>query len=148
MIIRLVWVGKTKEPWAREAIGKYSKLIRPYAKIEVVEVKELKGRGPAERERTVESEGRRILEKAKSYVLLDVLGKAPGSVEFSDMLRARASMEFVIGGPWGVSDAVRGKADGILSLSNMTLTHDLARIVLMEQIYRGFTIITGKGYHH
>jgi len=147
MRIRLIWVGRTKEPWAREAIEKYSRLIRPYAQLEVVEIKEQKG-GPAERDRLVESEGRRILEKASDYVLLDELGKAPGSVDFSGMLRDRARTEFVIGGPWGVSDEIRARADGILSLSNMTLTHDLARVVLMEQIYRGFTIITGKGYHH
>jgi 23S rRNA (pseudouridine1915-N3)-methyltransferase len=145
MRIRLLWVGRTKEPWAREAIEKYVRLIRPYAEVEVIEVRQEKSRTAG---KAAEAEGRRILEKASSFVLLDERGPARSSMEFSDMLRDRARVELVIGGPWGVSDEVRERAEGIFSLSKMTLTHDMARIVLLEQIYRGFTIITGKGYHH
>lgn len=149
MRVRILWVGRTKEPWAREAIEKYSKLISPFADLEMVEIKEEKGkgaRGPVDR--VVAAEGKRILEKASSYMLLDELGHLPSSKEFSGMLKDRARLEFVLGGPWGVSDEVRAGAERTVSLSRMTFTHDMARIVLMEQIYRGFTIMTGKGYHH
>ena len=145
MRIRLIWVGRTKEKWAREAIEKYSVLIRPFAELETLEIKEDKG--PAAR--AVAAEGKRILKQASpSFVLVDERGKQAGSVEFSAMLRDKARLEFVLGGPWGVSDEVRGAAAATLSLSNMTLTHEMARILLMEQIYRGFTIITGRRYHH
>jgi len=149
MRLRLLWVGKTKEPWAREAVEKYSKLIRPFAELEIVEIKEERGRGPKEpKARAVEAEGGRILDKTASYVLLDERGSSQGSREFSELLKDRVRLDFVVGGPWGVSDEVRAGAERTVSLSKMTLTHDMARIVLMEQIYRGFTIITGRGYHH
>jgi len=145
MRIRLIWVGRAKEPWTREAIEKYTKLIRPYAEVEIIEVRQEKASTALKAQ---EAEGRRILEKASSFVLLDERGQARNSVGFSDILRDRARLELVMGGPWGVSDEVRTRAEGSLSLSKMTLTHDMARIMLLEQIYRGFTIITGKGYHH
>jgi len=149
MKVKLLWVGRTKESWAREAVDKYSRLIRPFAELEIIEIKEERGRGPKEpKVRAVKAEGGRILERAASYVLLDERGSLQDSREFSELLRDRARLDFVVGGPWGVSDEVRAGAERTVSLSRMTLTHDMARIVLMEQIYRGFTIITGRGYHH
>lgn len=145
MKVRLLWVGRTREPWAREAIEKYAGLVRPFAQVEVVEIKDVKGKG----RQAVDEEGKRILKSASGdFVLLDERGDEAGSVKFADTLRGRARVEFVIGGPYGVSDEVKRAATGTLRLSKMTLTHEMARILLLEQIYRGFTIIAGRGYHH
>ena len=145
MKVRLLWVGKTREPWAGEAVSKYVKLIRPFAEIEIVEIKDLKGKGA----QAVKDEGERILKSvSRDFILLDERGAESGSVKFADKLRDRARIEFVIGGPYGVSDEVKRAAAGTIRLSSMTLTHEMARIVLLEQIYRGFTIIAGRGYHH
>ena len=156
MKIRLLWVGKTKEGWASEAIEKYLKLLRHFAEVEVVQIKEEKARSAkgasAEREavnKALSVEGKRILEKvSSSYILLDERGAQKDSVELAGMLKDTARMEFVLGGPWGVSDEVKSRAHKKLALSTMTLTHDLARVLFLEQLYRGFTINSGRGYHH
>ena len=146
MKIKLVWVGKTKERFIDEGIKKYVTLLKPYADVSVVEIRDEKGKDV---DRMVEREGDRILKLQIPYVLLDEKGKDYTSREFSDFLGKRASsLSFVVGGPYGVSEIVRGAARHIISLSKMTLTHEMARLLLVEQLYRAFTIIRGRGYHH
>lgn len=146
MKIRLIWTGKTRDGWAREAIDKYMKLLRPFAEVELHEVREHKGKSAPEAIR--EAEGKGILKASSHYILLDERGSQEGSGDFSKRLKGASRLDFVLGGPWGVSDEVKGQAADTVALSMMTMTHEMARVVLLEQIYRGFTIITGRKYHH
>lgn len=145
MKLRIIWVGKTKEKLWADAIEKYLQRLRPFADVEVLSIKEEKGKPIPE---AIEREGRRILKRSSRYVLLDERGKELASEEFASMLAHRAEAEFVLGGAYGVSEEVRCGAGETVSLSRMTLTHEMARVVLLEQIYRAFMINTGRGYHH
>ncbi len=146
MKIRLVWVGKTKERFIDEGIKKYLRLIKPFGHVSVVEVKEEKGK---DSERMVETESQRISKLQTPYVLLDEKGKDYTSVEFADFLCGHSpSVTFVVGGAYGVSQAVRDAAESKLALSKMTFTHEMTRLFLVEQIYRAFTIMNRRGYHH
>lgn len=145
MRVRILWVGRTKERYALEGVEKYLKLLRPFVKMEIVEIKEQKGGSSGE---AVRREGNDILRKSSSFVLLDERGRALGSVQFASLLRERGAIDFVLGGPFGVSDEVRRAASDTLSLSKMTLTHDMSRLLLLEQLYRAVMIKAGRGYHH
>lgn len=147
MKISLIWVGKTKERSIREGIEKYVGLLHHYsADIKVTELREEKG---CDAGKTVQREGERILKLDVPYVLLDERGECMTSVEFADFLqKQRHPIVFVIGGAFGVSDAVREKAIRRIALSKMTFTHEMARLIFLEQLYRAFTIIHHRGYHH
>lgn len=146
MKIRLIWVGKTKEGFILEGIKKYERLLQPYAEIGITEIKEEKG---AEIERMKEKEGERILKLQIPYVLMDEQGKGLTSVEFAEYMSSfPQGVNFVLGGAYGVSDSVRKAARDKIALSKMTFTHEMSRLFLFEQIYRGFTIIRKRGYHH
>lgn len=145
MKIRLFWLGKTKERYLLEGINYYINLIKPYAKISLIEIKEEKGK---EIERSLYLEGKKILRQTKSYVLLDEKGKMFDSLEFSKFLKEKDSIDFLIGGSYGVSTEIKEKASLLLSLSRMTFTHEIARLLLLEQIYRAMTILKGQEYHH
>ena len=146
MRIKLLWVGKTKERPIAEGVEKYIKLLGRYARVEVSEVKEHRTGSAHSR---VKREGQRILAQAKKgFVLLDERGRGLTSIEFASWLKGKSGAEFVIGGPYGVADEVRQGAGDMLSLSPMTLTHEMSRLLLVEQIYRAMNIIKGGGYHH
>ena len=145
MKIRIIWTGKTKERYINEGINHYLKLLGPAARVSIIEVKEEKGR---EKEKMLAAEGKRILKQAQSYILLDERGKEFTSREFAAFLENKSAVDFVMGGPYGVSDEVREKAAGVIALSRMTFTHELARVFFLEQLYRATTIIKGKEYHH
>ncbi len=143
--ISILWVGRTKEPFVREGIKKYTGLIKRFLSLEVIELKEEKGKD-SERARLREAE--RILRKAPEYILLSEKGRLMNSLEFSEYLFSVDRAVMVIGGPFGVSKEVEQRAMDIISLSPMTMTHELARLVLLEQIYRAITIKKGMRYHH
>ncbi|MDA8078888.1 MAG: 23S rRNA (pseudouridine(1915)-N(3))-methyltransferase RlmH [Nitrospiraceae bacterium] len=146
MRIRLIWTGKTKERFIDEGIRKYTGLLRPFADLSITELREEKGR---EQQRIREREGERILGLKTRYILLDEKGKNMTSLEFADFIRHRApAVNFMLGGAYGVSEAVKEAADQTIALSRMTFTHELSRLFLLEQIYRAFTIINRRGYHH
>lgn len=146
MKIRLVWVGKTKERFIQEGIEKYLRLLRPFADVAVSEIREEKG---MEIQRMVEKEGERILKLRSPYVLLDEKGKEYTSAGFADFLSGhQPSVHFVVGGAYGVSERVKEAAEGTVALSEMTLTHEMSRLLLVEQLYRAFTIMHRRGYHH
>lgn len=145
MNVRIIWVGKTKERFAREAIDKYSRLVAPFCSMEFVEIKDERG---TDTRRIHEREGKRILRTTSDFVLLHDEGKEFTSVQFSGFLKRKMKWDFVIGGPYGVSEEVRRNALTLLSLSKMTFPHDLVRVLLLEQIYRAFTILHKRGYHH
>ncbi|MEW6115470.1 MAG: 23S rRNA (pseudouridine(1915)-N(3))-methyltransferase RlmH [Nitrospirota bacterium] len=145
MRIRILWVGKTRERYLSEGIEHYLKRLRPMADISVVEIKEEKGKSV---ESSLSAEGRKIVKQADSYILLDQRGREFTSVEFAGLFKDRTKMEFVIGGPYGVSDEVRDNAADIIALSKMTFTHEMARLIFLEQLYRSLMIREGRGYHH
>jgi 23S rRNA (pseudouridine1915-N3)-methyltransferase len=146
MKIRLAWVGKTKERFIQEGIEKYLRLLKPFADVTVTEVKEEKGKDIL---RMVEKEGERILKLRTPFVLLDERGKEFTSAGFADFLSGHSSgVQFVVGGAYGVSEEVKEAAAGRVALSRMTLTHEMARLLLAEQLYRSLTIMQKRGYHH
>jgi 23S rRNA (pseudouridine1915-N3)-methyltransferase len=151
--VRVLWVGKTQQEWVRDGIGEYAARIRRYAPLEVIEVREEKG-AAAEAMRSRECDRlKKSLSKNAKIFLLDEKGESmtsPGFASFIAGLRdtGTAEIAFAIGGAFGFSERFRAEADRIISLSSMTFTHQMVRIFLLEQIYRGFTIINGEPYHH
>ncbi len=148
MKFRFVWVGKTKDPSYRTLQENYLGRLSHFVKTEVVEVRD------ATSGETKEIEGNRILEKLNqsSFVcLLDVPGQQVSSHELAAKVEGWQNsgvkeISFVIGGADGISPRVAAKANYTLSLSFLTFTHEMARVVLLEQLYRAFTIIKGYPY--
>ncbi len=135
MKVKVVAVGKIS-PILKEAQDYY---LRKLKNIEIVEVK---------KQRTKEEEGKKLLEKAKGYIIaLDERGREMTSREFASFVQKHPFITFLIGGADGLSEEVREKSNFLLSLSKMTLQHDVARIVLLEQLYRAEQIIKGTPYH-
>lgn len=146
-------VGKPRDAALAAAIGQYEERVRRYWPLEVVEVKEESARGVAPSQ-VVSREGERLLAKVPKgamVVLCDPQGESLGSESFAQGLqqvRERAQdLVFVIGGAFGLSDAVRHAAHRRLALAPWTLPHELARLVLVEQLYRAGTILRGEPYH-
>jgi 23S rRNA (pseudouridine1915-N3)-methyltransferase len=151
--LTVVAVGRLKESFWRDSADEYLKRLAPYATVRVVEVADRdSGRDAA---RALAEEGTDVLRAIPDgahVIALDVAGKQVSSEGFSAKLDAlgldgRSSVAFVIGGSVGLSDAVTSRADERLSLGPMTLPHNLARVVLLEQIYRAFRISRGEPYH-
>ena len=146
MKITIVAIGKLKEKFLVEGVAEYLKRLRLFSKIEIREIPEC---------RTIDEEGKKILEQMPkdSFVfVLDVAGTAITSENFakkiSDLnLRGVSNITFVIGGAFGLSEEVKKIADFKMSLSEMTFTHQMARLILLEQIYRAFKINRGEPYH-
>lgn len=154
---QIVAVGRVKEPYLRAGMAEYEKRLRAYTQFSVAETKEEPYResaGRAERERLLEREGDALLRAAASdyLVALDIEGKALSSPDFAHWLqahqdRAGTPVTFVVGGSLGLAESVKRRAAWHLSFGPITLPHQLARLVLMEQLYRAFTIIRGEPYH-
>ena len=150
MKITLVTVGKIKERFFEDAIAEYSKRLGRYCKLEIIQVADEKTPDGASEnvERQIrEKEGQRILAQIKdgAYVLaLAIEGKMLSSEELAGKIQ---KLVFVIGGSLGLSKEVMDRADYALSFSKMTFPHQLMRVILLEQIYRGFKIIAGEPYH-
>jgi 23S rRNA (pseudouridine1915-N3)-methyltransferase len=148
MKFRFIWIGKTKDKNWRALQDEYLGRLSHFVKCEVIEIKDS---APHE---NPEIEGNRILQllNQNSFVcLLDVKGRSLSSFDLSQEItnwqnRGLKEIAFVIGGADGVSTAVREKANYMLSLSFLTFTHEMARVVLLEQLYRGYTIIKGFPY--
>ncbi len=158
MNITIVAAGKIKEKFYSAAIDEYSKRLERYCKFEIIEVKDEKTpENPSEKEKSqvLMKEGERILAaipKNSEVIALCVEGTEMSSERFAEMmseysLKGRGRLTFIIGGSMGLSGAIKNMADIKLSFSKMTFPHMLMRVVLTEQIYRGFTIIEGKTYH-
>jgi len=152
MRLRLVWIGKTRNGHLRALADEYLKRLSRFARVEVVELRESAAADPRA---CVEEESKRILGALASdalTVLLDV----GGAVEWSSeglagrveewQARSLKEVAFVVGGHLGVSEDVRRRADIRWSLSRLTLTHEMARVVLAEQLYRAYTIVRGLPY--
>ena len=153
MKLRFVWVGKTRRAPVRELADEYLGRIEKFARVEVLELRDRDG-GGGDAARIIEKEGEDILARTEAgpfVVALDERGReftSAGLAEFIEKRRLAATKQltFVLGGHQGLADAVRKRADLVLALSRMTLPHELARVVLLEQVYRAFTIIHGLPY--
>ncbi len=148
-------VGKASEPFVREGCVAYEEKIRRYSDLTVILVREEKIPAKGKLEHILRAEGRRIREKlpAEGYrVALDEKGQLLSSSSFALFLKKEIEsglkqMTFILGGPYGLEEALRKEASFALALSPMTLTHGMARILLLEQIYRSFTLMRGEPYH-
>ena len=156
MKISLITVGKTDIPWVRDGLEMYVSRLGHYVPFSVKEIPELKGVSALSREQIKQREGELILRQltpSDEVVLLDEHGREYRSLEFADWLGGRLArsgreLGFVLGGAYGCSDAVYARADGKLSRSMMTFSHQLVRTIFAEQLYRAFTILRGEPYHH
>ena len=148
MRFRFVWIGKTKDKNWKALQEDYLKRLSYFVKCEIVEIKD------SARHESPEIEGKRILEmlNPKTFaVLLDVSGKPVSSHQLSARIEnwqnsAVKEVSFIIGGFEGVSEEIRERADYLLSLSFLTFTHEMARVILLEQLYRGYSILKGFPY--
>lgn len=153
MRLKLLWVGKTQESWVRTGIEEYAGRVRRYAPLEILEAREEKGaQAAAMRERECERLAK-LLPKGGRLVLLDERGEQMTSTQFATFLsrnrdQGTQDLVFAIGGAYGFTDGFRKDAFKAISLSKMTFTHQMVRVFLLEQIYRGFTIMNGEPYHH
>jgi 23S rRNA (pseudouridine1915-N3)-methyltransferase len=154
--------GKLKTPGLREAADYYKRLIRTWAPVEELELKPLQvpEKTPALRTQIQEKEGRILLERMKTeskgrsvYFILDETGKAKTTQQWAHSFKVLeqegiSTVSFCVGSSLGFSEEVRNKAYGTLSLGPQTLPHELARVVLFEQIYRAHSVIKGHPYHN
>lgn len=158
MNINVITVGKLKEKYLKDGIDEYKKRLSRYCSIEIIEVPDEKAPetlSEKEEELVKDREGQGILKHIKdsTYVIaLDLRGKMLSSEEFSTLLSdlgvsGNSNIAFIIGGSLGLSQEVLTRADYKLSFSRMTFPHQLMRMILLEQIYRGFRIMKGEPYH-
>jgi 23S rRNA (pseudouridine1915-N3)-methyltransferase len=148
--INVVAVGKVKEKSMRELVAEYSKRITAFAKLNIVEIKEI---NTDDQDKNLANEALAILEKLKGYVVtLEIEGVALESRQLATFIQERmnqgvSTINFVIGSSCGLSQIIKDKANYRLSLSRLTFPHQLTRVILLEQIYRSFTIINNQSYH-
>ncbi|MCQ2348777.1 MAG: 23S rRNA (pseudouridine(1915)-N(3))-methyltransferase RlmH [Paludibacteraceae bacterium] len=155
MKITLLVVGKTTDKQLDNLIQDYIGRIAHYVSFEVKVIPELKNAKALSQAQQKEKEGELILSTLTSnaeVILLDEHGKERRSIEFAEWLGKKMSagrdIVFVIGGPFGFSEAVYQRADGQISLSQMTFSHQMIRLLFTEQLYRALTILKGEKYHH
>ncbi|MBR3705492.1 MAG: 23S rRNA (pseudouridine(1915)-N(3))-methyltransferase RlmH [Firmicutes bacterium] len=158
MNIQIICIGKLKEKYWTDAIAEYSKRLSRYCTLEIIELKEARlpdKASPADEENVKLEEGRSILKAIKdgTYVItLEILGKQLTSPELADKIQTlsiegKSNVAFIIGGSLGLSAEVSKRADYKLSFSRMTFPHQMMRVILLEQVYRGFKIIKNEAYH-
>lgn len=156
MKVTLVCVGKTDEKYIEEGISKYTKRLIHYVKFNITVIPDIKNSKNLSQEQQKEKEGELILKQvdnSDTLMLLDEKGQQYRSVDFSKLLDKNMvsnvqHMVLVIGGPYGFSDRVYQRANGLLSLSKMTFSHQMIRLFFVEQLYRAFSIMRGEPYHH
>ncbi|MGY6745000.1 MAG: 23S rRNA (pseudouridine(1915)-N(3))-methyltransferase RlmH [Cecembia sp.] len=156
MQIKLLAIGKTDHTAIQQMMDEYGKRLGHYIRFDLEILPDIKNAKNLTEAVQKEKEGQLILKKllpSDDLVLLDENGKSYSSVDFSAFLQKKMNaglkqLVFVIGGPYGFSDAVYQRANGKLSLSKMTFSHQMVRIFFIEQLYRAFTILRNEPYHH
>ena len=156
MKIKLIVIGKTHKKFLIEGENEYLKRIRKYVQVEKIEIPDLKNAKKLSKDQIKKEEGKLILSKIEGHgliVLLDERGKEMSSMTFSkwmqnSMNRGYKHITFIVGGAYGFSDDVYKVANEKLSISQMTLSHQMIRMFFLEQIYRGFSILNNEPYHH
>lgn len=156
MTIKLIAIGKTDNKNLQSLMDDYTKRLSFYIKFSIEIISDIKNVKNLSEEQQKQKEGELILSKLNAtdiLVLLDENGKQLDSVNFSEYLQKHMNsgikqLAFVIGGPYGFSQEVYNKANGKVSLSKMTFSHQMIRLFFIEQLYRGFTILKNEPYHH
>lgn len=156
--VNIICIGKLKEKYLADAIKEYSTRLTPFCRFQIIELEEYRlpdKPSDAQIKNCLEEEGKKILSKISknSFVIpMCIEGKLLSSEELSGVIRdagvmGKSTVDFVIGGSFGLSDEVKKRGDCRLSMGRMTFPHQLARVMLSEQIYRSFQIMTGGKYH-
>lgn len=156
MNITLCWTGKTQPDYLKKGIDLYVKRIQHFTNLEIRECKETKGiEEPSKIIMREEKEFRTLLYKIKpsATILLDERGKTFNSLSFAKWLEKKqlsvsSSICFIIGGAYGFSDLFKNESDELISLSQLTYSHQMARLIFVEQLYRAYCIINNLPYHH
>lgn len=155
MKTELILVGKTNDKHFQAGIDEYAARIVHYMPFSITVIPELKNTKSLSEQQQKDREGELILQKLQpsdTLVLLDERGKEMRSVEYAEWLNRQQQssrrLVFVIGGPYGFSQSVYDRANALISLSRMTFSHQMVRLVFTEQLYRACTIIKGEPYHH
>ena len=158
MKITIISAGKLKENYLRDGIAEFSKRLRSFTQLCMIEINEEKmpeEPSEAEKQKILDAEGKRLLKQVPAndfLFVLDVYGKQLSSEELAEKIRSlalagKSSMSFIIGGAFGLSEELRKAADICISFSRMTFTHQMVKLLLVEQIYRSFKINRGEKYH-
>ncbi len=155
MRITLIESGKTRDPFIKEGVELFRKRVVRYVPFKIETIPDLKNTRSMTMKEVQEQEGILLLKRIKPtdhMILLDERGKEFNSISFAEHLNSLEGrvnqLLFVIGGPYGFSESVYKRADARLSLSKLTFSHQLVRLLFMEQLYRAFTILKGEPYHH
>ena len=156
MKVKLIVIGKTKSKFLIEGENEYQKRLKHYCKFSELIIPDIKNGGKLSKKELKEKEGNLILKSLKNsdyVILLDDKGLALTSIEFSELLNKNMvssanELVFIIGGAFGFSESVYRRANTKLSLSKMTFSHQMVRMIFKEQLYRAFTILKGEKYHH
>jgi 23S rRNA (pseudouridine1915-N3)-methyltransferase len=150
--IKVLWIGKSRDPWVRDAIDEYAGRIRRYMPLELVEIRDEKGAEAEEMRRRECERLEKHIPAGATLILLDERGEQMDSPTFAAFVGKQrdngvGELIFVIGGAYGFSEEFRRRGK-LMALSKMTLTHQMIRPFLLEQLYRAFTILNGEPYHH
>lgn len=156
MVVELIVVGRTTSAYLVTGIEEYLKRLKHYVRFSITVIPELRNAKNMREIQIKEAEGDLILGnivQSDRVVLLDDKGRQPTSEQMSDWLqgimnRGTRRLIFVVGGAYGFSDAVYNRADERLSLSSLTFSHQMVRLIFVEQLYRSFTILNNEPYHH
>lgn len=156
MKIKLLAIGKTDNLHLQQLIDDYTKRLGFYISFEIQIIQDLKNTKSISEIQQKEKEGKLLLKQidpSDEVILLDEKGKSYSSVAFSELLQKKLNsgiknLIFIIGGPYGFSEEVYQRANGKISLSAMTFSHQMVRLFFIEQLYRGFTILKNEPYHH
>lgn len=157
-MIKIIACGKVKDAWLKEGIAEYEKRMRTFSKLEIIEVSDEKASeklSEAQKKQVIDVEGERLLKHIKDddyVILLDLKGKQLSSEELAKKIETlevsgKSTIDFVIGGSLGVSEVLQKRSDYQWQLSNCTFPHLLCRLIVIEQIYRAFTIRKNTPYH-
>ena len=156
MKVKFICIGKTGKSFLEEGENEYLKRLKHYIPVERIEIPDLKNAKKLTFEQIKEQEGKEILAKVQTgdhLILLDERGDFYSSVQFSNFLQQKfnsggKAIAFVVGGAYGFSDELYQAATGKISLSKMTFSHQMVRMIFFEQLYRAMTILRGEPYHH
>ena len=155
MKIHLFMIGSTSDPRLQSLIDEYQQRLKHYVPFELVVIPDIKNAKSLSQEQLKTAEGEALLSRltpSMDVILLDEHGKEFRSIEYADFLQKKMSsgkdLALVIGGAYGFSPAIYARANGKLSLSQMTFSHQMIRIMAIEQIYRAMTILRNEPYHH